>query len=83
MPPARSGRLAVLRAPLVFDPGERWEYSIATDWVGRAVEAGGLTVTDESGVVYNPLADRWSLSLDTAVNYMVTAARAASNAAPS
>ena len=35
----RSGKLEALRAPLVFDPGERWEYSIATDWVGQAVEA--------------------------------------------
>ena len=25
--------------PLVFDPGERWEYGINIDWVGRAVEA--------------------------------------------
>jgi CubicO group peptidase (beta-lactamase class C family) len=26
-------------APLMFDPGERWEYGINMDWVGRAVEA--------------------------------------------
>jgi len=28
-----------LRAPLVFDPGARWEYGISTDWLGRLVEA--------------------------------------------
>jgi CubicO group peptidase (beta-lactamase class C family) len=28
-----------LRLPLVFDPGERWEYGINLDWVGRTVEA--------------------------------------------
>jgi methyl acetate hydrolase len=28
-----------LRAPLVSDPGERWEYGISIDWVGKAVEA--------------------------------------------
>ncbi len=39
MPPSRSGKLAVLDMPLVFDPGERWEYGINTDWVGRVVEA--------------------------------------------
>ncbi|TCZ62966.1 serine hydrolase domain-containing protein [Roseicella aquatilis] len=39
LPAARTGRLEALRAPLVFDPGERWEYGIATDWAGRAVEA--------------------------------------------
>jgi CubicO group peptidase (beta-lactamase class C family) len=26
-------------APLVFDPGERFEYGINTDWLGRVVEA--------------------------------------------
>jgi CubicO group peptidase (beta-lactamase class C family) len=27
-----------LATPLVFDPGERWEYGISIDWVGQAVE---------------------------------------------
>ena len=27
-----------LMTPLVFDPGERWEYGINIDWVGQAVE---------------------------------------------
>jgi methyl acetate hydrolase len=39
MPSLRTGKLAALRMPLVFDPGERWEYGINTDWVGRIVEA--------------------------------------------
>lgn len=30
--------LAALGAPLVFDPGERWEYGVNTDWVGRVIE---------------------------------------------
>jgi CubicO group peptidase (beta-lactamase class C family) len=30
---------AALATPLVFDPGERWEYGINIDWVGKAVEA--------------------------------------------
>jgi CubicO group peptidase (beta-lactamase class C family) len=33
-----TGQLAALHAPLLFDPGERWEYGINIDWVGRAVE---------------------------------------------
>jgi len=38
--PARGGgHVASIRMPLVFDPGERWEYGINTDWVGRLVEA--------------------------------------------
>jgi methyl acetate hydrolase len=28
-----------LRAPLVADPGARWEYGISTDWAGKVVEA--------------------------------------------
>ena len=27
-----------LKAPLVFDPGQRWEYGIGIDWAGRIVE---------------------------------------------
>jgi CubicO group peptidase (beta-lactamase class C family) len=39
MPSLLTGQLAALQLPLVFDPGERWEYGINIDWVGRAVEA--------------------------------------------
>jgi methyl acetate hydrolase len=38
LPPVRSARLAALGAPLNFDPGERWEYGINIDIVGRMVE---------------------------------------------
>ena len=30
---------AALGTPLVFDPGEKWEYGISIDWAGKAVEA--------------------------------------------
>jgi methyl acetate hydrolase len=33
------GSLASIRMPLMFDPGDRWEYSVGTDWVGQAIEA--------------------------------------------
>jgi len=32
-------RNAALTTPLLFDPGERWEYGINVDFVGKAVEA--------------------------------------------
>jgi CubicO group peptidase (beta-lactamase class C family) len=35
-------------APLEFDPGERWEYGIGMDWIGKIVEA----VSDQSLEVY-------------------------------
>jgi len=38
-PSTSTGKLASLRQPLVFDPGDRWEYGINLDWVGRAIEA--------------------------------------------
>jgi CubicO group peptidase (beta-lactamase class C family) len=30
---------AALKTPLLFDPGERWDYGINIDWVGKMVEA--------------------------------------------
>jgi methyl acetate hydrolase len=39
MPAMASGKVAALRMPLVFDPGDKWEYGINIDWVGRLVEA--------------------------------------------
>lgn len=33
------GSKAALIAPLLFDPGEKWEYGVSTDWAGLAVEA--------------------------------------------
>jgi methyl acetate hydrolase len=30
---------AALTTPLMFDPGERWQYGINIDWVGKMVEA--------------------------------------------
>src|SRR6201997_306992 len=38
-PSTSTAKLAALRLPLLFDPGERWEYGINIDWVGRAIEA--------------------------------------------
>lgn len=37
--PTAPGSLAGIAMPLLFDPGEQWDYSVATDWVGLAVEA--------------------------------------------
>ena len=40
-----------------------------------AFRSAGLTPRDETGVTYNPLAGRWSLSRDTDVNYMMVAGK--------
>jgi CubicO group peptidase (beta-lactamase class C family) len=39
---------AAFTAPLEFDPGDRWQYGISMDWVGKLVEA----VTDQSLEIY-------------------------------
>ena len=38
LPSIGTCRYESLRAPLLFDPGERWEYGIGIDWAGRIVE---------------------------------------------
>ena len=35
----------------------------------------GAEVNDVTGMAYDPLADRWALSSDAAVNYMIRAVR--------
>lgn len=38
LPSVMAGGEGFLQAPLLFDPGTRWEYGISTDWVGKLVE---------------------------------------------
>ncbi len=37
-PSVVSGSRAAIESPLLFDPGERWEYGTNIDWVGQVVE---------------------------------------------
>ncbi len=46
-PSTSTGELASLRLPLLFDPGEKWQYGISIDWVGRAVEAASGQPLDD------------------------------------
>jgi CubicO group peptidase (beta-lactamase class C family) len=39
IPSATTAQRTALRAPLTFEPGERWFYGINTDFVGQVVEA--------------------------------------------
>ncbi|PYM78742.1 MAG: 1,4-butanediol diacrylate esterase [Candidatus Rokuibacteriota bacterium] len=38
---------AALTTPLMFDPGDRWEYGISIDWAGKMVEAVSGTRLDQ------------------------------------
>jgi 2-polyprenyl-6-hydroxyphenyl methylase / 3-demethylubiquinone-9 3-methyltransferase len=53
----------------------QWDKFVTPEELERALVAGGLRVTAERGVIYNLLADRWQLSDDMDVNYMMAAAR--------
>jgi 2-polyprenyl-6-hydroxyphenyl methylase/3-demethylubiquinone-9 3-methyltransferase len=53
----------------------QWDKFVKPEELETAIEAAGLQVIGERGVIYNPLADRWQLSSDMDVNYMLAAAR--------
>lgn len=57
VPSAFQGDDAFLKAPLLFDPGSRWEYGISTDWLGKLVEkVSGQTLEDYFRLhVFQPL----------------------------
>jgi 2-polyprenyl-6-hydroxyphenyl methylase/3-demethylubiquinone-9 3-methyltransferase len=53
-----------------------WDKFVTPDELEIAMERADLRTTDERGVIYNLLADRWELSTDTDVNYMVLGEKA-------
>jgi 2-polyprenyl-6-hydroxyphenyl methylase/3-demethylubiquinone-9 3-methyltransferase len=53
----------------------RWDKFVTPNELEIAMEQGGLRVTGSQGVIYNILADRWQLSSDMDVNYMLSAER--------
>jgi 2-polyprenyl-6-hydroxyphenyl methylase / 3-demethylubiquinone-9 3-methyltransferase len=55
----------------------QWERFVRPQELKAALGGAGLTLADTTGMVYDPLGDRWSLSRDTDVNYFATATKAA------
>jgi 2-polyprenyl-6-hydroxyphenyl methylase/3-demethylubiquinone-9 3-methyltransferase len=55
----------------------RWDKFVTPDELERAMRAGGLSVADETGVMYDLLTGGWNLADDMDVNYMLTARRPA------
>jgi 2-polyprenyl-6-hydroxyphenyl methylase/3-demethylubiquinone-9 3-methyltransferase len=53
----------------------QWDKFVTPVELENAMERAGLQVTGERGVIYNPFADRWRLSSDMDVNYMLVAQR--------
>jgi len=51
----------------------RWNKFVTPAELARHLHRNKLEITEQSGLVYSPFADRWSLSQDLDVNYMVIA----------
>ncbi|MDI4237086.1 bifunctional 2-polyprenyl-6-hydroxyphenol methylase/3-demethylubiquinol 3-O-methyltransferase UbiG [Bradyrhizobium sp. 31Argb] len=51
----------------------QWSKFVTPDELAHHLQDNHLTITDQAGVVYNPLADKWNISSDMDVNYMVVA----------
>jgi 2-polyprenyl-6-hydroxyphenyl methylase/3-demethylubiquinone-9 3-methyltransferase len=51
----------------------RWDKFVTPNELTAALERGGLCIVDETGVIYNPLADRWQAASDMDVNYLMAA----------
>jgi 2-polyprenyl-6-hydroxyphenyl methylase/3-demethylubiquinone-9 3-methyltransferase len=53
----------------------QWDKFVTPVELETAIEDSGLRIIGERGVIYNPFADRWQLSSDMDVNYMLVAQR--------
>jgi 2-polyprenyl-6-hydroxyphenyl methylase/3-demethylubiquinone-9 3-methyltransferase len=77
----KSYALAIVGAEYVLGWVERgthdWNKFLRPGEVVKPLEALGLKEIDRAGVVYHPIGDKWALSGDMDVNYMVTLERPA------
>jgi 2-polyprenyl-6-hydroxyphenyl methylase/3-demethylubiquinone-9 3-methyltransferase len=55
----------------------QWDRLVTPDELTRHLQAAGLGAPDLRGIVYSPIDDTWSLSADTDVNYLASAAKPA------
>lgn len=78
---AKSWLLAIVGAEYVLRwlpvGTHRWDRFVTPDEMARHLAAARLEKIGFEGVVYDPLADRWSLSPDTDVNYFAAASKPA------
>lgn len=51
----------------------QFEKLVRPDELEAPLTAGGLTITDRTGVTFNPLTNSWNLSRDMDMNYMIVA----------
>jgi 2-polyprenyl-6-hydroxyphenyl methylase/3-demethylubiquinone-9 3-methyltransferase len=71
--------LAIIGAELILRwlplGTHNWNRFVTPEELRGALRGAGLTLTDVTGMVYNPLADEWRLARDMDVNYFATAMR--------
>jgi 2-polyprenyl-6-hydroxyphenyl methylase/3-demethylubiquinone-9 3-methyltransferase len=51
----------------------QWDKFVTPDELAKYLLDNRLVITEQTGVVYSPFSDKWSLSSDMDVNYMVVA----------
>jgi 2-polyprenyl-6-hydroxyphenyl methylase / 3-demethylubiquinone-9 3-methyltransferase len=78
---AKSFALAIVGAEYILRwlprGTHRWDKFVTPNELEIAIAQGGLKIAGETGVIYNLFADRWQLSRDMDVNYMMVAEKAA------
>jgi len=78
---ARAWALAIVGAEYVLGwlpkGTHDWKKFLTPEEIKAELTRNGLSVLDETGVVYHPLADEWRTAPDMGVNYMVLAGRPA------
>jgi 2-polyprenyl-6-hydroxyphenyl methylase / 3-demethylubiquinone-9 3-methyltransferase len=77
----KSFALAIVGAEYILrwlPPGtHQWEKFVTPNELEIAIEQSGMRLAAETGVIYNLFADRWQLSADMDVNYVVVAEKIA------
>ncbi|MGB5948611.1 MAG: bifunctional 2-polyprenyl-6-hydroxyphenol methylase/3-demethylubiquinol 3-O-methyltransferase UbiG [Parvibaculum sp.] len=53
-----------------------WSKFVTPGELRQSLEGAGLSIPEMTGVTYNPISDRWSLTRDMGVNYMALAVKA-------
>ena len=78
---AKSFALAIVGAEYILRwlprGTHQWDKFVTPNELEIAIEQSGLSIANETGVIYNLFADCWQLSTDMDVNYMVVAENAA------
>jgi len=78
---AKSFALAIVGAEYILRWLPRgtpqWDKFVTPNELEIAIEQAGLQMIGETGVIYNLFADRWQLSADMDVNYMMVAEKVA------